>query len=66
MREELDRNINKDYFFCYSHQLSKFLQSKKIGYITIAKDIYTDKIFSLYPKNQELQLALDEYKDIRN
>lgn len=63
MKRELNKDINKDYFFCYSHQLSKFLQYKGIGYITIAKDAYTDKLFSLYPKSKDLKVALDEYRE---
>ena len=61
MIKELNRNINKDYFFCYSQRLSKYLMSQGIGYITIAKDMNTDRVFSLYPKSVELQVALDEY-----
>lgn len=58
----LDININKDYFFCYSPQLSQHLKGAGVGYITIAKDMNTNRVFSLYPKTQELKEALDNYK----
>lgn len=66
MEIKINKDINRDFFFCYSNQLSKFLHSKGIGYITIARDVHSEKIFSLYPKNMELRTALDEYKRINN
>lgn len=66
MRKILNKNVNKDYFFCYSQRLSNFLKVKGIGYITIAKDMNTDRVFSLYPKSEELQLALDEYSSLNS
>lgn len=64
MVKEINRNINKDYFFCYSQKLSKYLMSQGVGYITIAKDMNTDRVFSLYPKSTELQVALESYSHI--
>lgn len=61
MENLLNKNLNKEYFFCYSQRLSDFLKNKNVGYITIAKDMNTDRIFSLYPKSIELKEALDEY-----
>jgi hypothetical protein len=50
------------YFFCYNKTVSDFLKSKGIEIITVARDMKTDKIFSLYQIDDKLQKALDEYK----
>ena len=52
---------NNDFFFCYTLELSKYLQQKKIRYILKAKSIKDDNVFTLYQKNDELQEALKEY-----
>jgi hypothetical protein len=62
MKNILNKNLNKEYFFCYNQRVAAFLKSKGIGFITVAKDMNTGKVFSLYPKSQELQASLDEYK----
>lgn len=51
-----------NYFFCYNKKVSDYLQSKGLKLITVAKDLKTDKIFSLYEINDEFQKALDSYK----
>lgn len=55
---------NKDFFFCYNKNVSRFLKTKGIYHITVAQDPRTKKIFSLFQIDQEgkLQQALDEYK----
>ena len=50
------------YFFCYNKSVSDFLQKKGISFITVAQDLKTKKVFSLYPIDETLQKALDEYK----
>ncbi|WP_162837351.1 hypothetical protein [Neobacillus vireti] len=52
------------YFFCYNKAVSDFLKSKDIQLITVAQDVKTKKLFSLYHIDEEgkLQKALDEYK----
>ena len=50
------------YFFCYNKAVSDFLKSKDIPLITVAQDLKTKKVFSLYPIDEKLQMALDEYK----
>lgn len=50
------------YFFCYNKSVSDFLKSKDIQLITIAQDLKTKKVFSLYQIDETLQAALDEYK----
>ncbi|WP_169823946.1 DUF5659 domain-containing protein [Bacillus marinisedimentorum] len=52
----------KNYFFCYSKRVSDFLASKGIQFITVAIEPKTKKMFSLYEINEELQKALDQYK----
>lgn len=55
---------NKDYFFCYNVRLSKFLQLKGINYITKAKHCKTDQVFSLFLINDELNNAIQQYKEV--
>lgn len=62
MEKLLDKNINKGFFFCYNQRVADFLKSKGIGFVTVARDLNTDRIFTLYPKSPALQNALDEYK----
>lgn len=54
----------KDFFFCYSKKLSKFLAYKEIKYITRAINPVTKTMFSMYVKSNTLQNALDEYKEL--
>ncbi|WP_299831156.1 hypothetical protein [uncultured Metabacillus sp.] len=53
-----------NYFFCYNQKVSQFLKSRNVFFITVARDMNTGKIFSLYEVNESLQKALDEYKQI--
>ena len=55
----------KDYFFCYNKRVSDYLTSKGIQYITIANEMRSNRIFSLYEVNEQLQTALQEYKSIK-
>lgn len=55
--------MKKSFFFCYNKNVSEFLSSKYIPFITVARDVKTGKIFSLYQIDERLQTALDEYKN---
>lgn len=54
-----------NYFFCYSKRLSDFLQKENIQFITVAKDVKTDRFFSLYEIDNKgiLQNAIDKYRN---
>lgn len=52
----------KNFFFCYNKRVSDHLEASGIEWITVAKDLKTNKIFSLYVINKDLQQALDVYK----
>ena len=55
----------KNYFFCYDKRLADFIRYKKgIDYITVAQNPKTKKIFALFPITQELQQAINEYKNL--
>ncbi|MBB6445625.1 DUF5659 domain-containing protein [Bacillus benzoevorans] len=53
----------KNYFFCYNKKVSDFLKTKGIYYITVAQDVKTLKIFSLFEITPSFQQALEEYKN---
>lgn len=53
----------KNYFFCYNKKVSDFLKNKDIHHITVAQDMKTKKIFSLFEITNEFQQALEEYKN---
>lgn len=55
--------MKDSYFYCYNINVSKYLTSKGIEYITIAKEPKSNKLFSLYKQTKELQQALKEYKN---
>jgi hypothetical protein len=58
---------NTDFFYCYNKNLFKYLHDVKgIDYITVAKNPTTGKTFSMFYKNDILQIALDEYKQKQN
>lgn len=54
------------YFYCYNVSLSKYLNSKGIRYITVAREPKSNKLFSLYEINTNLQNAIDEYRALNN
>jgi hypothetical protein len=59
------RITNDDIFYCYNKRLFTFIKEiKNIDYLTIAKHPVTDKIYSMFIKSEELQMAIDEYKSI--
>ncbi|WP_369903110.1 hypothetical protein [Bacillus manliponensis] len=53
----------KEYFFCYSTNLHKFLRYEKgIKYICTARHMTSNKQFWLYERTEELKIALVEYR----
>lgn len=53
---------NKDFFYCYDFECSKFLKEKGIPYLLKAKSVKDNKVFTMYIRNNELSNALMEYK----
>lgn len=54
----------QDYFYCYNKKVSDFMRTKNINHITVARDIKTNKIFSMFEINDEFQAAMKEYKQL--
>ncbi|MFD2046457.1 hypothetical protein ACFSTA_19115 [Ornithinibacillus salinisoli] len=52
----------KDIFFCYNANVAKFIKAQGIYSITTAIEPTTKKMFTLFPKGDNLQQALDLYK----
>lgn len=53
---------NKDYFFCYSKSLCDYLHYQKgLGIITVAKNLKSDRVFSLFEQSAELNEAIKNY-----
>ncbi|MFD2703927.1 DUF5659 domain-containing protein [Salibacterium lacus] len=50
-----------DMFFCYNKNLAQYIKSRGIYSITTAIHPTTGKMFTLFPKSEELQQALNEY-----
>lgn len=59
MRQELRKN---GFFYCYTRILSVYLKGCGISYILKANSIKDGNTFTLYYKTDELQKALNEYK----
>lgn len=57
---------NRDFFFCYSPHLSKFLSSKGHKYIVIAVNPKSKQTYSMYLKSDELSNSINEYREIKN
>jgi len=51
-----------DFFFCYNPVVSAYLKYKGIDYICKAKHPASNKIFTLYFKDEQLEKALNDYK----
>ncbi|APH05854.1 hypothetical protein [Bacillus weihaiensis] len=59
--------MNKsDFFFVYNKRVSDFLKTKGINFICVAIEPKSQKMFSLYYINDDLQKALAEYKQLNN
>jgi hypothetical protein len=59
--------MNKEYFYCYSPLLHKFLHQKcKIPYICTALHEHTKNKFWLYEKNELLHESIKKYNQIFN
>lgn len=55
--------MNKgQFFYCYQKHVSDYLTSKGVNFIHIAMEPKSQKLYSLYYINQELQDALKQYK----
>ncbi|MFC0235511.1 hypothetical protein [Fictibacillus phosphorivorans] len=55
-----------DFFFCYNKKLFSYLKDvKDINYITVAQSPATKQTFAMFFKNDDLQAALDEYKNTK-
>lgn len=55
-----------NFFFCYNKRVSDFMYSKGIHYITVAMDIKSQKVFSLFEITPEFQQAMNEYKQTQS
>ena len=51
------------YFYCYGQKLAKHLKACGLDYITLAKNRYDDKLFSLWEKSDEFEKAITEYNN---
>lgn len=57
---------HSDFFFVYNKDLFTYLHdTKKLNYITIAKNPTSGKTFSMFLKSDQLQSAIDEYKECK-
>lgn len=54
----------KDFFFCYTIELSKYLSQNGVPYIFKGRSIKDNSIFTLYQKTSELQDLLTEFKEM--
>jgi len=54
---------HKDFFFCYTIELSDFLKENGISYIFKSRSIKDNAIFTLYQRTDGLKAKLDEFKN---
>jgi hypothetical protein len=58
----METTNNKQYFFCYSRELSNYLHYKhQFGIITVAINPQSKKTFSLFKQSPELAEAVKKY-----
>jgi len=53
---------HKDFFFCYTLELSNYLKENGINYIFKSRSIKDGSIFTLYQKTDELRNLLITFK----
>ncbi len=58
MREE-----SKKYFYCYDRKFAQYLKSRGFDYITLAKNRYDDRLFTLWEKTIEFEEVLASYSN---
>lgn len=56
--------MSKDYFFCYNKRLATFIKENNIKQITVAQDLESKKIFTLFEATPELQVVIAKYKSM--
>lgn len=56
MREEA-----KNYFYCYDKKFAQYLKSCGFDYITLARNRYDNRLFTLWSKTAEFEKVLLEY-----
>lgn len=62
MKGDNEQMLTKhDFFYCYNINVSKYLTSKGINFINVAREPKSNKLYSLYLITPELQQALKEY-----
>lgn len=52
----------RDFFFCYSPHLARFINEQGIRYITVAKNVNTDQTFSLFYSDDKLKEVIEQYR----
>jgi hypothetical protein len=53
-----------DFFYCKNKAVSDFMKTKNIRHVTVARDIKTNKIFSLFVIDDRFKAAMEEYKQL--
>lgn len=59
----MEQLTEKDFYFCFSKKLSLFLKGESIPYITKAKSVKDDAIYTIYHKTDALDKALEKYNE---
>jgi hypothetical protein len=54
------------FFYCYDMKLFDFLKNKGFKYILKARHYKTNDLFSMYHQSNDLNDALDEWRDRNN
>ena len=54
--------VNDKYFFCYNINLADYLMDNGIQVVTKARAISSDKVFWMFERSDELDVAINEYK----
>lgn len=52
---------SKDFFYCYNKDLAMKIKGEGIPVLTIAENIKTGKLFSMFQKSARLQKVIDNY-----
>ncbi|MFD2118149.1 DUF5659 domain-containing protein [Paenibacillus yanchengensis] len=54
-----------DYFYCYDMKLFDYLSNIGFRFITKARNINDNRIFSLFERTNELEMYLDKWMELK-
>lgn len=65
VREETMHTYNEDYFYCYDRLLFDYLSNAGFRFITKARNIKDNRVFSLFERTNDLDYHLSKWMELK-